>query len=473
MVGEGADRRFRPRHARICATAATSWSWATPSPPSARSRRTAKEFPEDRFPVRLRRRAGRAEFRRLRQLDPRAGLSVRHDRRQDVEDRTPSARSPRWAFRRSNRLVNAFFAGAKEVNPDVKSKVTFIGSFFDPPKAKEAAIAQIDAGVDVIYAERFGVIEAAQEKKIFAISNMSDQSSLAPDTVITGPVWDMYPTVEQAIKLVKAGVFTAQDYGDFSRMAKGGSYLAPYHDFDKKLPAEVKDLVEKKKAEIMEGNFRVDVDENTPRFGLSLTWRRGRRLLLPRFGGRGRLAAELRPMRDLSPTKMGQAEFMGGDARRPRSSSKCAASPRASARCRPTRPSISGRAGEILGLLGENGAGKTTLMNILFGAYAADAGKILVEGRPVAISSSADALAPASAWCTSISIWRRALRAGKPADRHAGPQRPARPRRRAGAAGRNRPALRAELDPDAWSALSVGEQQRLEIVKALFRGASC
>ncbi|MEW6633891.1 MAG: BMP family ABC transporter substrate-binding protein, partial [Pseudomonadota bacterium] len=136
--------------------------------------------------------------------------------------------------------------------------------FFDPPKAKEAAVAQIDAGVDVIYAERFGVIEAAVEKKIHAISNMSDQSSLGPDTVITGPVWDMYPTVEQAIKLVKAGVFTAQDYGDFSRMAKGGSYLAPYHKFDKTLPAEVKDLIEKKKAEILEGNFRVDVDENTP-----------------------------------------------------------------------------------------------------------------------------------------------------------------------------------------------------------------
>jgi len=163
-----------------------------------------------------------------------------------------------------NRLVNAFFMGAKQANPDVKQKVTFIGSFFDPPKAKEAAIAQIDAGVDVIYAERFGVIEAAAERKILAISNMSDQSSLAPDTVITGPVWDMYPTVSQAIKLVKAGVFTAQDYGDFSRMAKGGSYLAPYHKFEDKLSVEIKEIVQRKKDEIMEGNFRVDVDEATP-----------------------------------------------------------------------------------------------------------------------------------------------------------------------------------------------------------------
>jgi len=74
----------------------------------------------------------------------------------------------------------------------------------------------------------------------------------------------MYPTVQQAIKLVKAGVFTAMDYGDFSRMVKGGSYLAPYHNFDAKLPAEVKDMVAQKTTEITDGNFRVDVDENTP-----------------------------------------------------------------------------------------------------------------------------------------------------------------------------------------------------------------
>ncbi|RUZ99950.1 ATP-binding cassette domain-containing protein, partial [Mesorhizobium sp. M7A.F.Ca.US.002.01.1.1] len=49
--------------------------------------------------------------------------------------------------------------------------------------------------------------------------------------------------------------------------------------------------------------------------------------------------------------------------------------------------------GEILGLLGENGAGKTTLMNVLFGAYAPDAGEILIQGRPVRITSPADALA--------------------------------------------------------------------------------
>ena len=162
------------------------------------------------------------------------------------------------------RLVNAFYQGAKEANPNVKRKTTFIGSFFDPPKAKEAALAQIAAGVDVIFAERFGVIEAAKEKGILAISNMSDQSELAPDTVITGPVWDMWPTVQAAVKQVKAGAYTASDFGAFSFMAKGGSYLAPFHGWDAKLPADVKKLVADKQATILDGSFRVNVDENTP-----------------------------------------------------------------------------------------------------------------------------------------------------------------------------------------------------------------
>ena len=163
-----------------------------------------------------------------------------------------------------NRLLNAYRAGAKEVNKEVKCKFSFIDSFFDPPKAKEAALAQIEAGVDAIYAERFGVIEAAHEKGIVAFSNMSDQSSIAPDTVVTGPVWDMWPTVSHVVKLVSAKVYTAQDFGGFSFMAKGGSYLAPYHAWETKLSPEIKEMIAKRTTEIKEGTFRVDVDEAAP-----------------------------------------------------------------------------------------------------------------------------------------------------------------------------------------------------------------
>lgn len=164
-----------------------------------------------------------------------------------------------------NRLCNAFCTGAKEVNPEVKCKFSFIGSFFDPPKAKEAALAQIDQGVDVIYAERFGVIEAAAEKGVPAIGNMSDQWQLDPETVVTSVVWDMWPTVQQVISVVKAGVFTSQDFGQFSYMSKGGSFLAPYHEWESKLSDDVKEMVETRRQEILDGTFRVPIDESAPK----------------------------------------------------------------------------------------------------------------------------------------------------------------------------------------------------------------
>ena len=163
-----------------------------------------------------------------------------------------------------NRLVNAFIAGAKEVNPDAKVLVTFINSWFDPAAAKEAALAQIDSGADVLYAERFGVIEAAQEKGLWAFGNMSDQNSLAPDTVVSGPVWNMTPTVEYVINQVKTGAYTAQDLKDFSMVAKGGASLASFHATESKLPADLVQKVTDKEQQIKDGLFRVDIDEAQP-----------------------------------------------------------------------------------------------------------------------------------------------------------------------------------------------------------------
>lgn len=163
-----------------------------------------------------------------------------------------------------NRLVNAFIKGAKEVNPNAKVLVTFINSWFDPAAAKEAALAQIDGGADVLYAERFGVVDAAKEKGLLAIGNMSDQNSLAPDTVITSPVWNMTPTVNYLVAQVKAGAYTAMDLKDFSMMAKGGATLAPFHNLESKIPADLLATVTKRQGEINSGLFRVDVDEAQP-----------------------------------------------------------------------------------------------------------------------------------------------------------------------------------------------------------------
>ncbi len=163
-----------------------------------------------------------------------------------------------------NRIVNAFVDGAKEVNPDAKVLVGFINSWFDPAAAKEAALAQIDSQADVLFAERFGVIEAAAENGLWAFGNMSDQNELAPEYVVSSAVWHMDPTVNYIINQVKSGAYTAQDLKDFSMMAKGGSSLAPFHDTEGKLPPALVEAVSQREQEIKDGLFRVNIDEAQP-----------------------------------------------------------------------------------------------------------------------------------------------------------------------------------------------------------------
>ena len=112
-----------------------------------------------------------------------------------------------------NRLMNAFMAGAKEVNPKVEFSISFINSWFDPPKAKEAAFATIDKGADIMYAERFGVSDAAKERGKLAIGNVINTQDKYPDTVVASALWNMEPTVDVALKAVKEGKFKAEDLG--------------------------------------------------------------------------------------------------------------------------------------------------------------------------------------------------------------------------------------------------------------------
>ena len=133
------------------------------------------------------------------------------------------------------------------------------------------------------------------------------------------------------------------------------------------------------------------------------------------------------------------------------------------------------RRGEVHCLLGENGAGKSTLMNVIFGLYQPDAGELLVEGEPVRFRSSADAIARGigmvhqhfqlvQAFTVAENvILGEELRRGPLLDLDAAKERIA--------------ALSSDfgitVDPSAKvEDLSVGQQQRVELLKALFRDAS-
>jgi simple sugar transport system ATP-binding protein len=137
------------------------------------------------------------------------------------------------------------------------------------------------------------------------------------------------------------------------------------------------------------------------------------------------------------------------------------------------RVDFEAEAGEVHALLGENGAGKTTLMNVLTGLYRPDGGEIRIHGEPVHFHAPRDAL---DAGIGMVHQHFRLVETLTVAENlmlgwH-------KPRYWLGArVGRREvrevsEALQMQVDPDArvWQ-LSVGEQQRVEIIKAVFRGS--
>ncbi|MEQ1941803.1 BMP family protein [Mesorhizobium sp. VNQ89] len=164
-----------------------------------------------------------------------------------------------------NRLMHAFMAGVKETAPDAKFQVAFIGSWFDPPKAKETAFAQIEAGADLMYAERFGVSDAAKEKGVLAIGNVIDTQPDYPETVVASALWHFEPTLDKAIAEVKAGTFKAADYGVYSFMKNGGCSLAPFGTFEDKIPAEIKAMVAEKEKAIKDGSLVTVINDEEPK----------------------------------------------------------------------------------------------------------------------------------------------------------------------------------------------------------------
>jgi ABC-type uncharacterized transport system ATPase subunit len=133
------------------------------------------------------------------------------------------------------------------------------------------------------------------------------------------------------------------------------------------------------------------------------------------------------------------------------------------------------RKAEVHGLLGENGAGKSTLMNILYGLYKPDEGEIRVQGRPVTFGSAKDAirsgigmvhqhfmLIPVMTVAENIVLGNEPTREGVFLDERGAEERVRELSQR----------FNLAVEPEALVGdITVGQQQRVEILKALYRGA--
>jgi basic membrane protein A and related proteins len=159
------------------------------------------------------------------------------------------------------RFVVGFQNGAKWMKPDVKTLNVYIPSFTDPAKGKEVGNSMIGQGCDVVFGvggnTGNGGLLAAKEKGLMAIGVDVDQYLTYPevkDALLSSAAKNVDAAVYEFLKAVngktsKAGVFTAN-------LSNGGIGLAPYHDWDSKIPQAVKDKVKQATDDLKSGKLQ-------------------------------------------------------------------------------------------------------------------------------------------------------------------------------------------------------------------------
>jgi len=152
------------------------------------------------------------------------------------------------------RGINAFTIGVREANPNAVVKVVWTNTWYDPAKEKDAAQGLLDAGVDVIaqHQDTPGPQQAAEEAGKYAIGYNTDMRSFAPKANLTSAVWDWGPYYVEAVKAVVDGTYTSGSY--WGGLEDGIVDIAPLSD---EVPAEVADMVEAKKQEMINGEWDV------------------------------------------------------------------------------------------------------------------------------------------------------------------------------------------------------------------------
>jgi basic membrane protein A len=168
-----------------------------------------------------------------------------------------------------NDVLNGYTDGAKAVNEDVQVKVTFIESWWDPPKAKEATYALMAAGADYVYAERYGPFEALAEEGKYGFGQYEDQFGLAPEVVVSSTILKWDPVVEYVFEewwnhAADGVAYNAPTEPVWFTMAEGACDIAPYHDFESVIPQDVKDQVAQTREAILSGELQVPLRVEPP-----------------------------------------------------------------------------------------------------------------------------------------------------------------------------------------------------------------
>ncbi|MEG2732434.1 MAG: BMP family ABC transporter substrate-binding protein [Clostridium sp.] len=149
---------------------------------------------------------------------------------------------------------NAFAMGVNSVNPEAEVYVKTTSSWYDPEGEKQAAVALINEGCDVIgqHCDTPNPQLAAEEAGVFGVGYNSDMSKDAPKAVLTSSVWNWGAYYTTAVQSLMDGAWTGANY--FGGLKEGLVDLAPLSD----LCAEgTKEKVEEAKAKIISGEWDV------------------------------------------------------------------------------------------------------------------------------------------------------------------------------------------------------------------------
>jgi len=155
--------------------------------------------------------------------------------------------------------MTGFEKGVKYINPDITILSTYTGDFSDAAKAKEVTAAMIQKGADIIAHDAdsagLGVIEACVEGKTRVIGAISDQYELGPDYMVTSALSDLTKAIEVMAEQIQNGQFEAKMYN--YGIAEGTVGLAPYHNYEDKVPQEVKDKIQQIMDDIASGKIEL------------------------------------------------------------------------------------------------------------------------------------------------------------------------------------------------------------------------
>lgn len=169
----------------------------------------------------------------------------------------------------TNDQINAFVAGAKEANPAVKAKITFIQSWFDPQKSNEATTAQIAAGADQIF-QMSGAFEVCQQKKVDCYGNYIDMSPMASDAILASAVAKWDPHINWVIDQwwnakTSGGGFAAPAEAKWFGWKDGAGDLVFNPSLAAKIPGDAKAAADQAAEQIKSGEKQVTLDLAEPK----------------------------------------------------------------------------------------------------------------------------------------------------------------------------------------------------------------